>query len=380
MRVRVIAPKEKPPPCLTANHMMRLLLPFFLFGLIALPALASNDGLVAGGIFPMQGNCPAAGMTQFPPENIQPNLSLWSCSGQSQNQLNFSFQNGAAENCLYIDNFDQKAFFVPLRTWTEWNAFKQSTSGGMLRDKIQLTYGCLAATVSNTCGGTASLPASRNATAITIHVDDRDVTYTCAASNGCGTWSMTAATGYCHVNGLCGAANGVETTTAPTSNLCAAGEPSAVSGGGPWDWTCYGEHGGSNAFCAAAPPPCPSSLSLSARADTARLEPNPWSCCTPNWVITGYGPCSKSCGGGMQDVYWGDGCGLVSTTQQGCNAQACYRWTYIGQSCEGWGGGCWYMGVTHGAPCDVPGQYCSFTTSGNCPPYYPFQHAILRCQ
>ncbi len=310
---------------------MRAFLLATLLVFFTVPGLAANDQILPAATFPMQGYCPSNGLNQFPPRNINPEVSLWSCSGESFNPLDFSFINGAAENCLYIDNFDQKAFFVPLRTWTEWNAFKQSTLSGTLKDRVRLVYGCPAATVSNTCGGTADLPASRHATAVTINVDDRTLVFTCNATAGCGTWDMTSAEGYCGVDGLCGAASGVETTTAPTSNLCAAGEPSTVSGSGPWDWTCYGEHGGNDAFCSASPPPC-----------------------TPSWYVTGYGGCSKSCGGGTQAVYWADGCGGAHTSSQSCNTQPCLEcsalyigvpnswWQYIGSCCNMNRGGCSY--------------------------------------
>jgi hypothetical protein len=53
------------------------------------------------------------------------------------------------------------------------------------------------------------------------------------------------------INGVCGSANGVETSSAPTSNLCNAGSASSVTGTGPWNWTCNGSNGGTNASCSA---------------------------------------------------------------------------------------------------------------------------------
>jgi hypothetical protein len=50
--------------------------------------------------------------------------------------------------------------------------------------------------------------------------------------------------------GICGSANGVATTSAPTSNLCAMGTASAVTGTGPWNWTCSATLG-SPAQCSA---------------------------------------------------------------------------------------------------------------------------------
>jgi hypothetical protein len=54
-----------------------------------------------------------------------------------------------------------------------------------------------------------------------------------------------------HVNGVCGAANAVPVASAPISGLCQAGTPSAVSGTGPWTWSCAGANGGSTAQCLA---------------------------------------------------------------------------------------------------------------------------------
>src|SRR5262249_50047752 len=53
------------------------------------------------------------------------------------------------------------------------------------------------------------------------------------------------------VNGACGSANGVAGTTASTTGLCTAGSATAVSGTGPWAWTCNGSNGGTNSSCSA---------------------------------------------------------------------------------------------------------------------------------
>ena len=55
------------------------------------------------------------------------------------------------------------------------------------------------------------------------------------------------------VPAACGSAGNGSFTSAPGSNLCSAGVPSAVSGTGPWTWTCSsGGSGGSPASCSAA--------------------------------------------------------------------------------------------------------------------------------
>jgi hypothetical protein len=53
-------------------------------------------------------------------------------------------------------------------------------------------------------------------------------------------------------NGECGTSNGESLTTAPATNLCSAGSASAVSGSGPWSWSCAGSNGGTTAYCSAS--------------------------------------------------------------------------------------------------------------------------------
>jgi parallel beta-helix repeat protein len=53
------------------------------------------------------------------------------------------------------------------------------------------------------------------------------------------------------VNGICGTANGGTFDTAPVSGLCGSGTPSAVTGTAPWNWTCQGISGGTDAQCSA---------------------------------------------------------------------------------------------------------------------------------
>ncbi|WP_243651762.1 choice-of-anchor U domain-containing protein [Thiobaca trueperi] len=55
------------------------------------------------------------------------------------------------------------------------------------------------------------------------------------------------------VNGACGSAHNGLFYDLPTSAsaLCASGTPSAVSGSGPWTWSCLGSNGGSAASCRA---------------------------------------------------------------------------------------------------------------------------------
>ena len=71
----------------------------------------------------------------------------------------------------------------------------------------------------------------------------------CAGSNGGSSASCGAPL---LVNGVCGEANNVPVILAPTTGLCSAGTASSVTGTGSWSWTCAGSNGGSNASCQAA--------------------------------------------------------------------------------------------------------------------------------
>jgi hypothetical protein len=76
-------------------------------------------------------------------------------------------------------------------------------------------------------------------------------TWSCAGSNGGTTAQCTASVAAAPVNGACGSAITVPVNAAPTSNLCTTGLASVVSGSGPWTWTCAGSNGGTTALCSA---------------------------------------------------------------------------------------------------------------------------------
>ncbi|MFA6252225.1 MAG: peptidoglycan-binding protein [Candidatus Paceibacterota bacterium] len=51
------------------------------------------------------------------------------------------------------------------------------------------------------------------------------------------------------VNGQCGFSNGQNLTSMPSAGLCYSGNSSAVTGSGPWYWTCQGYNGGASVSC-----------------------------------------------------------------------------------------------------------------------------------
>src|SRR5579872_3714461 len=75
--------------------------------------------------------------------------------------------------------------------------------------------------------------------------------WSCAGSGGGSTATCSDKLASTAVNGACGSSNGASLSSAPTANLCTAGTASAVSGAGPWSWSCGGANGGSTATCVA---------------------------------------------------------------------------------------------------------------------------------
>ena len=106
-----------------------------------------------------------------------------------------------------------------------------------------------AAGVAITTAPTTNLCSAGTATSVT---GSGPWNWSCVGSNG-GTTAICSAprASAPPVDGQCGPANGVMTSTAPTSKLCSAGMPSTVTGSGPWNWTCAGSNGGMTATCTA---------------------------------------------------------------------------------------------------------------------------------
>ncbi|WP_201066664.1 InlB B-repeat-containing protein, partial [Thiorhodovibrio winogradskyi] len=73
--------------------------------------------------------------------------------------------------------------------------------------------------------------------------------WTCSGLYGGTDASCTATTA--EVDGRCGSASGATFATRPSSNLCASGTAGAIAGTGPWFWNCSGQHGGASTWCGA---------------------------------------------------------------------------------------------------------------------------------
>ena len=77
--------------------------------------------------------------------------------------------------------------------------------------------------------------------------------WSCTNSNGGTTASCSAPVASSAVNGSCGPANGVALSTAPSTGLCSLGTASAVTGNGPWHWSCVGSNNATTASSCGAP-------------------------------------------------------------------------------------------------------------------------------
>jgi outer membrane protein OmpA-like peptidoglycan-associated protein len=128
-----------------------------------------------------------------------------------------------------------------------WNCF--GDNGGAVSQCTAYTL------IGGACGPASNVPASKTPT-----------TGLCAtgkhsAVTGDGPWywscrgSGEGTTINCSApakrDGRCGIANTIGTAERPATNLCTSGTPTAVMGEGPWIWTCRGEGGGALATCSA---------------------------------------------------------------------------------------------------------------------------------
>lgn len=195
--------------------------------------------------------------------------------------------------------------------------------------------------VNGSCGTTNNACVAGTA----VHDTDTSTQYLwhCNGSNG-GTNSgqCSATIPVTTVNGACGSANGVVVYSAPSSGLCNAGSQTAVSGSGPWSWSCTGSGGGSPASCS-APVASYNGICGPANGQTYSSAPSSGLCSqganssvtgTYNWTCFGgnggsNAPCSASYAASAPDLTAG---GVTSSASSGsCSAAIGYQYTYVTQ-------------------------------------------------
>ena len=167
----------------------------FILFLVVLTAATNQsraeDRLVITGDLPLQGATTSAFDT-----TLRNNLerSTVAMPGTSQHMLPLTYTNGRKQ-CLFIDNAGAQTFYVPLSTFTEFQAFVNNHPAD-----AAIVYGCEAETVPDTCyTSDQALPQSRHLGTAAFRVGhSREVSYRCEAwAPGCGTWVKVSETGAC---------------------------------------------------------------------------------------------------------------------------------------------------------------------------------------
>ncbi len=108
---------------------------------------------------------------------------------------------------------------------------------------------CGTANGTNVASAPTGAAACRAGVSTTPTNPSNTFSWTC---NGLAGGSSQACTANQVVNGACGASSGGSFSSAPTSNLCSAGTASAVTGQGPFNWSCTGVNTGATASCTAS--------------------------------------------------------------------------------------------------------------------------------
>ncbi|MFO0750149.1 MAG: hypothetical protein U1F43_31435 [Myxococcota bacterium] len=169
-----------------------------------------------------------------------------------------------------------------------------------------------------------------------------------------GSWGTTSTTCTQIIAGACGSANGGSTTAAPSTGLCSAGTPTAVSGTGPFTWSCTGQGGGGTAGCSSNKSCATQTLTwnIGCSASQATQAHNYSgtitntlagysgsaiaSCAQGTWSTT-TGTCVESCTPGSTRS-----CGLChcGSLQQTCNASGQWGSCQSGPDCQPAGQNC----------------------------------------
>ncbi|MBI1274283.1 MAG: hypothetical protein GC131_09410, partial [Alphaproteobacteria bacterium] len=250
----------------------------------AAPAYASNS--CANRNYELQGDARCGDKDPRPPENASAVFP-----GVSDRALR------AYDDCVFIDNDSDKTYFIPLGSKREWDSFRIHKPS-----KVYIHDLCTSDNSAITvCDKKISPPITRNAHTFTATIDDRTETYKCEAGPGCtAKWTLVSSSGACKtpVDGTCGSSNGVTASSKPTTGLCSEGTASAVSGNGPWLWSCAGKDGGSSVSCAAGKVPPVNGACGASHGKSLASAPTGSLCAAGTASgVSGSGPWNWSCAG-----------------------------------------------------------------------------------
>lgn len=203
--------------------------------------LVRPDDYTGAMTFPVQGDCLQNKMQEKDRGPLD--LYTWACTGRAQNMLRLTYSTDANAQgavakekiCVYIDNDfrgnkdggpckgdlsdpacqNLAAFFVPLRTLSEWDAFSSPEN---LPRGLSLEYGCPGMVKTDDCGNEFTLPDMRASdkpedSIVITTKGDYQVRFTCPRTvgmrkkegkdepvylqGGCGSWVVKDESGSC---------------------------------------------------------------------------------------------------------------------------------------------------------------------------------------
>ena len=192
--------------------------------------------------------------------------NVWTVSGGvvSENGALAGYSNGVTlllydNNIIYQENAAGGWWSWNGTTWVSSSDPRKtpSPSGTTIPSATQITDG--GGNVWTVSGGVVyeNAALARYTSSVTLLLYDNNTVYQENSAGGWWswigtTWAASSDPRNVPVNGACGTSNGMAVTATPVANLCSAGTASAVSGKGPWTWSCGGNSGGTTASCSAS--------------------------------------------------------------------------------------------------------------------------------
>lgn len=167
-----------------------------------------------------------------------------------------AFKNGTTS--MYVGyNSQGGTNYTGLASATNSYRNKLSASQGNLANSINATYRLnteisITALIGASSGSVTQTLYYWSNGLTTVNAEKVGVAVATITTNFDGSTTITAGGSTNPLNGVCGSSNTQSFDVIPSVNLCSAGDASAVTGSGPWSWSCAGQNGGTTASCSAS--------------------------------------------------------------------------------------------------------------------------------